>query len=327
MERIGKTHGLSGGMRPAGDVSGSGDRRSSDAGSRDAAAAPSTATRPGPTTSGLTGTKGGSGVWQRIISEMPEHDVYIEPFWGRGTIAKLKRPAAITIGIDRDVDAIRSGDGHATMFRCDAIEWLRGYFRLQAATRPAVHPDPATGDGAAVAAASRSRVARSRGEVLVDELEKASPAAAATFGGFPWSRHFVYLDPPYLGCRGHYRHELTEEDHRDLLGLFLSLPCQAAISGYMSELYSNTLRECRLVRIPTVNRAGKRVTECLWLNFPPPGWYHDTRFVGRARRERERIRRRVKTWSRGLAGMHPAERQAVFEACASVVGGGVLGNR
>lgn len=307
MARMAKTRGNSDRNRTTENGSGSGDSRSSDAGSRDAAvtsghATRAAATRPGPGASGLTGTKGGSGVWQRIISEMPEHDVYMEPFWGRGTIAKLKRPAAITIGIDKDLAAIRSGDGHATMFRCDAIEWLRGYFRLQAATRPAAHPDPATGDGA-------------------------SPADAATFGGFPWSRHFVYLDPPYLGCRGHYRHELTEADHRELLGLFLSLPCQAAISGYMSELYSNTLRECRLVRIPTVNRAGKRVTECLWLNFPRPVWYHDTRFVGRARRERERIRRRVKTWSRGLAGMHPAERQAVFEACAQVVGGGVLGSR
>lgn len=331
MARIGKTRGLSGGKRTAGDVSGSCASRSSDAGSRDAAAAPSTATRaaatrPGPTTSGLTGTKGGSGVWQRIISEMPEHDVYIEPFWGRGTIAKLKRPAAITIGIDEDLDAVQSGDGHATMFRCDAIEWLRGYFRLQAATRPAAHPDPATGDGAAF---TRSMASLGLPVASLDPeaIDRASPAAAATFGGFPWSRHFVYLDPPYLGCSGYYRHEFTEADHRELLWLFLSLPCPAAISGYMSELYSSSLRQCRLVRIPTVNRAGKRVTECLWLNFPPPAWYHDTRFVGRARRERERIRRRVKTWSRGLAGMKPAERQAVFEACASVIGGGVLGTR
>jgi len=291
--------------RDPGARSGSGVSRSSDAGSRDAAAAPSTAMRAAPTTSGLTGTKGGSGVWQRIISEMPEHDVYIEPFWGRGTIAKLKRPAAITIGIDMDLDAIRSGDGHATMFRCDAIEWLRGYFRLQAVTRhavtrPAAHPDPATGDGA-------------------------SPGPAATFGGFPWSRHFVYLDPPYLGCSGYYQHELTEADHRDLLWLFLSLPCPAAISGYLSELYDETLRECRLVRIPTVNRAGRRVTEFLWLNYEQPFRYHDTRFVGNGRRERERIRRRMKTWSQGLAAMKPAERQAVFEACAEKIGGGVLG--
>jgi hypothetical protein len=239
---------------------------------------------------------------------MPEHDVYIEPFWGRGTIAKLKRPSAITIGIDQDLDAIRSGDGHAIMFRCDAIEWLRGYFRLQAASPPAVHQDPATGDGAAAAGA-----AMASGEGL-----------DATFGGFPWSRHFVYLDPPYLGCSGHYKHELTEENHRELLSVFADLPCAAAISGYMSDLYATTLREFRLVRIPTVNRAGKRVTECLWLNFENPSWYHDTRFVGRGRRERERIRRRVRTWSQGIAAMKPAERQAVLEACASVAGVTVL---
>src|SRR5579871_5521693 len=81
--------------------------------------------------SDLTGTKGGSGVWQRIISEMPEHSVYIEAFWGRGTIAGKKRPAACIIGIDLDPDAISSGRAlGATMFCCDALEWLRGYFRL-----------------------------------------------------------------------------------------------------------------------------------------------------------------------------------------------------
>lgn len=290
-----------------GAAPGSGVARSTVAGSRGAAVTPSTTTRPGAaraaaTVSGLTGTKGGSGVWQRIISEMPEHDVYIEPFWGRGTIAKLKRPAAITIGIDKDLDAIRSGDGHATMFRCDAIEWLRGYFRLQDATRPAAHLDPATGDGA-------------------------SPADAATFGGFLWSRHFVYLDPPYLGFSGYYRHEMTNEDHVELLRLFLQLPCPAALSGYFSELYATELAGLRTVLIPTVNRAGKRVTEWLWLNFDPPAWYHDTRFIGSGRRERERIRRRMKTWSRGLAGMKPAERQAVLEACANVAGGKVLGGQ
>lgn len=290
---------ISNGCDP-GAVSGSCASRSSDAGSRDAAAPPSTSTQPGAALPGLTGTKGGSGVWQRIISEMPEHDVYIEPFWGRGTIAKLKRPAAITIGIDKNLDAIRSGNGHAMMFRCDAIEWLRGYFRLQAATRPAAQSDPATGDGAA-------------------------SAAATTFGGFPWSRHFVYLDPPYLGCSGYYRHELTDSDHVELCRLFRQLPCPAALSGYFSDLYAAELAGLRTVLIPTVNRAGRKVTEWLWLNFDPPSRYHDCRFVGMDRRDRERIRRRVKTWSRGMAAMKPAERQAVLEACALEFGGRVLG--
>lgn len=48
------------------------------------------------------GAKAGSGVWQRIISQMPAHERYVEPFLGGGTIMALKRPAAINIGIDMD---------------------------------------------------------------------------------------------------------------------------------------------------------------------------------------------------------------------------------
>jgi len=79
---------------------------------------------------GLTGTKGGSGVWQRIISEMPAHDVYIEPFWGRGTIAKKKRPAQYTVGVDLYPAAITSGVGSALMFLADGVQWLADYFGL-----------------------------------------------------------------------------------------------------------------------------------------------------------------------------------------------------
>ncbi|MHB8953542.1 MAG: hypothetical protein ACYC4U_11280 [Pirellulaceae bacterium] len=251
----------------------------------------------------LTGTKGGSGVWQRIISEMPEHDVFIEPFWGRGTITKAKRPAAITIGIDLDPDAISDGDGHAMMFLADGVQWLKDYFRLC--------PSPAGG----------SRDARGSHYV-------AAAAGVATFGGITWERHFVYLDPPYLGCTGYYRHELSEDQHRDLCRVFKSLPCPAALSGYASDLYAEELGFqdvateglpfVRSIQIPTVNRAGRRVTEWLWLNFEPPVRYHDVRFVGVNRRERERIRRRVRNWSDGLKSMTPAERQAVWEACAAV---------
>jgi len=222
----------------------------------------------------IAGTKGGSGVWQRIISAMPEHDVYIEAFWGRGTIARLKRPATHTIGLDLDPDAISSGRGLGLMFRADAITWLADYFFGQ-------------------------------------------PGAAATFGGFPFRQHFVYLDPPYLGCSGYYKHELTEEQHRGLCRLFLRLPCPAALSGYRTDVYADELGDTRSTDIPTVNRAGRRVTETVWFNYPEPRRYHDTRFVGLGRRERERIRRRVRNWSAGLKRMPAAERQAVIEACAA----------
>ena len=226
---------------------------------------------------------------------MPRHEVYIEAFWGRGTIARKKRLAAITIGIDPDPVAISDGSARALMFQGCGVEWLKGYFTLTSSDEGYCVEDLAAGlSGADV--------------------------AASTFGGYSWNRHFVYLDPPYIGCqgRGYYRHELTDEQHADLCRVFLALPCPAALSGYRSDVYDAELHGTRSINYQTVNRAGKVVTEYLWMNYDEPVRYHDTRYVGSGRRERERIRRRVKTWSNGLLHMKPAERQAVWEECQRV---------
>jgi site-specific DNA-adenine methylase len=41
------------------------------------------------------GGKGGAGVYQAIINQMPPHEVYIEPFLGAGSVLRTKRPAAL----------------------------------------------------------------------------------------------------------------------------------------------------------------------------------------------------------------------------------------
>lgn len=53
------------------------------------------------------GGKNGAGVYQTIINLMPPHQVYIEPFLGGGAIMRLKRPASLNIGIDRDAAAVK----------------------------------------------------------------------------------------------------------------------------------------------------------------------------------------------------------------------------
>lgn len=57
------------------------------------------------------GGKNGAGVYQKIINQMPPHDVYIEPFLGSGAIMRTKKPAAIAnIGVDRSTSAIAAFD-------------------------------------------------------------------------------------------------------------------------------------------------------------------------------------------------------------------------
>ncbi len=56
------------------------------------------------------GSKGGNGVWQRIVGSMPPHDVYIEPFLGSGQVMLRKPPAAVHVGIDIDADLVAAYD-------------------------------------------------------------------------------------------------------------------------------------------------------------------------------------------------------------------------
>jgi DNA adenine methylase len=52
------------------------------------------------------GGKGQDGVYQRIINQMPPHDIYIEPFIGGGAVMKFKRLARRSIAIDRDPEVV-----------------------------------------------------------------------------------------------------------------------------------------------------------------------------------------------------------------------------
>lgn len=79
------------------------------------------------------GGKGGAGVYQQIIAQMPPHRVYIEPFLGGGAVMRQKRAAARTIGIDRDaaavagVRAVLDGLPGLDLRVGDALTFLREY--------------------------------------------------------------------------------------------------------------------------------------------------------------------------------------------------------
>lgn len=88
-----------------------------------------------------------------------------------------------------------------------------------------------------------------------------------------------YLDPPYLhstrseGSTSAYEHEMTVEDHIDLLQMLKSIRGKVILSGYSSPLYNRNLKEgWRCKRKQVANHSGQnskksRRTECIWLNF------------------------------------------------------------
>lgn len=228
------------------------------------------------------GGKDGAGVHQRLINQIPPHDVFVSAFLGDCAILRRKLPAATSYGIDLDEANVKRWAETQRLpglrlYCCDGVEWLRHYFGLY----------------------------------LVGPPEAAAVDRPKTF---------VYIDAPYLMAsrrtkRLIYRCEMTtEEDHDRLLVTATALPCQVMISHYPHPLYEARLASWRSFTFTSQTRGGKPATEKVWCNYPEPEELHDARFVGGNKRVRERIRRRVRNWTAGLARMLPDERQAVLDA-------------
>ena len=87
-----------------------------------------------------------------------------------------------------------------------------------------------------------------------------------------------YVDPPYLpetrstkamrgGLRYHaYAHEMTDDDHRELLGFLKSLAGMVVLSGYPSALYDDALSGWERAERRALADGARERTEVLWLN-------------------------------------------------------------
>lgn len=78
------------------------------------------------------GGKGQEGVYQTLINQIPEHQVFIECFLGYGSITRRKRPGATTIGIEADASVLAAhwrGDElpGLQLVHADALDWLSRY--------------------------------------------------------------------------------------------------------------------------------------------------------------------------------------------------------
>jgi DNA adenine methylase len=89
-----------------------------------------------------------------------------------------------------------------------------------------------------------------------------------------------YCDPPYVhetrATTDAYAHEMSTQQHRQLLNVLLRCKGKVMLSGYRSELYDSTLSHWRRVDFDIANHASgsdskRRMVESLWLNYAPGG--------------------------------------------------------
>lgn len=89
---------------------------------------------------------------------------------------------------------------------------------------------------------------------------------------FNFNNVLVYADPPYLLKTRHakqYRHEMTDEDHEELLAALTAHKGFVAISGYDSPLYNEHLKDWHKTEFSALNQLSEKRREILWTNYEP----------------------------------------------------------
>lgn len=142
---------------------------------------------------------------------------------------------------------------------------------------------------------------------------------------YPWQGdEMVYLDPPYLaGTRTKkkiYEFEMTDSDHRRLLGIIKRIPAKVLISGYPSKMYDEALAGWHRVEYRVFTRAHTWKTEVAWMNYAPPAVLHDPQYTGQNFRERWRNEKRRRNLVGKFLRLPPLERAALFSALVDVMG-------
>ncbi len=242
------------------------------------------------------GGKGGAGVYQTLINQIPPHRTYISAFAGHDAVLQHIAKPERAIAIDLDPEPLRwwsQAWPQVELYQSDGVAWLRHHFGLDRFREESV--DIATSDPA-----PRDR------EAVPGHSESGDESS------------FVMIDPPYPAetrtSAARYQYELDGFQHAQLLATAISLPCRVMVCSYPNEIYNDVLKDWRTVDYFSTVRSGDRRRERIWLNYPEPTELHDYRYLGQDKREREKIRRRCSNWVAGLARMPEHERNALLQA-------------
>lgn len=89
---------------------------------------------------------------------------------------------------------------------------------------------------------------------------------------YDYENVFMYLDPPYLlgtrcGKQKQYKHEMSDEEHEEMLQKAIGSKAKIMISGYASEMYDDMLSGWRRKEFRSHAEMGSRRTEVVWMNY------------------------------------------------------------
>ena len=251
------------------------------------------------------------GMAEQIVSLMPPHRSYLEPFFGSGAVLFNKPPSAI--------ETVNDIDGDITNFFMVLREQTDRLIEAISLTPYArdvfddAHENRGTDDfDRAYRFAIRNRMGhgfktyektgfkmdvygRERSycvgtwnkmpDMLAQAAERLKGVqienrdALDLIKRFNYQNVLVYADPPYLlSTRGgkQYRHEMNEQDHLNLLAVLRDFKGSVMLSGYPSEMYDRELRGWQKITKRSYNQNSDPRTEVLWCNFTAVPTLFDT---------------------------------------------------
>lgn len=245
------------------------------------------------------------GMAAQIVSMMPPHRSYLEPFFGSGAVLFSKPPSAIETVNDIDGDIVNFfwvlrerpedlaeaisltpyardvfDDAHASR---GADDFDRAYrFAIRSKMAHGFKTYSKTGFKIDVWARERSYCVgcwnRLPGDILeaaarLKDVQIENQNALDLIRKFNHENVLIYADPPYLmETRGGkmYRHEMTEQDHLELLEALKQHKGSVILSGYPSEMYDRELKGWSVIHRKSYNQNADQRTEVLWCNFDTP---------------------------------------------------------
>lgn len=232
------------------------------------------------------GSKMAGDAYKRIISEFPPHELFVSGFAGHCAVTMHKRVSPHTLLLDLDPAAV-------------------GFWQQQIQERFRYKKN--------------HEIASFRVEQhdFFDFYVKRKGDSPHTL---------LYLDPPYMfstrkGQQALYKHELTDEQHHELIKWSAKQRCMIAISHPPHARYNWLLTQksgfmpavqWRAIYYQVPTHGGLR-EEALYMNYPAPLRLHDARYIGRDYIHRQQIKRKQQSLLGKLEEMPPQERYALLE--------------
>ncbi|HEY4552418.1 MAG TPA: DNA adenine methylase [Bacillaceae bacterium] len=244
------------------------------------------------------GSKWSMADW--IISHMPEHKTYLEPFFGSGAIFFNKTKSEIETINDLDSSVVNlfkmirdhpeelaekikwtplSREEYYASYEFDTgseVEDARrflvrcwqaigaktsdrtGWRSLISANGPDTAKEWGKLPGKLLMVAERLKEAQIEHQPAIKLLER-----------YKRKDVLVYADPPYIietRTKRHYKHEMTIDDHIELLKVLDAHPGPVLLSGYAHPVYDEFLKHWKREEFLASAEAGAKRTEVLWIN-------------------------------------------------------------